>query len=146
MQDMPRPRPPHLQRQVTRHGKVTWYVRMDRGPRTRIRGEFGSPEFDAAYRAAIAGTTPAATGSPDAGSLAWLLARYRESNAWMTLSAATRRQRENIFLHVVETAGAKSFAKVERASIAAGRDRRSGTPAQARRISSTPCAVCSDGH
>jgi hypothetical protein len=47
---MPRPRPPHLHRQVTRHGKTVWYVRIDKGPRVRIRAEFGTPEFDA-YRA-----------------------------------------------------------------------------------------------
>jgi integrase len=60
------------------------------------------------------------------------IARYRETTAWMALSPATRRQRENIFLHVLETAGFKPFAKIERASIVAGRERRSATPAQAR--------------
>lgn len=37
MDDMPRPRPPHLHRQVTRRGEVVWYVRIGHGPRTRIR-------------------------------------------------------------------------------------------------------------
>src|SRR5262249_5835560 len=32
MEDMPRPRPPHLHRQVTRHGKAVWYVRIGKGP------------------------------------------------------------------------------------------------------------------
>ena len=54
MQPMPRPRPPHLHRQVTRHGKTAWYVRTGKGPRTRIRSEFGSPEFDVEYQAALA--------------------------------------------------------------------------------------------
>ena len=27
MLDMPPPRPPHLHREVTRHGKVVWYAR-----------------------------------------------------------------------------------------------------------------------
>ena len=48
---MPRPRPPHLQRQVTQHGKTVWYVRIGKGPRTRIRAEFGTPEFGAEYKA-----------------------------------------------------------------------------------------------
>ena len=52
---MPRPRPPHLQREITRHGKAVWYVRVDRGPRVRLKAEFGTPEFDAEYRAALAG-------------------------------------------------------------------------------------------
>ena len=47
MEPMPRPRPPHLQRQVTRHGKAVWYVRMGKGRRTRIRATFGTPDFDA---------------------------------------------------------------------------------------------------
>jgi integrase len=70
--------------------------------------------------------------SPEAGTLAWLIARYRETTAWTALSPATRRQRENIFLHVLETAGFKSFAKIDTAGIVAGRERRSATPAQAR--------------
>jgi hypothetical protein len=54
MLDMPRPRPPHLQRSESRHGKVVWFVQMKRGaPKIRIRGEYGSPEFDAAYQAAV---------------------------------------------------------------------------------------------
>jgi hypothetical protein len=41
---MPRPRPPHLQRRITRH--FAWYVRRGRGPCIRIRGAYGSPEFE----------------------------------------------------------------------------------------------------
>ena len=40
-----------------------------------------------------------------AGSLAWLIARYRETPAWTSLPLATRRQRENIFRQVIESAG-----------------------------------------
>ena len=70
---------------------------------------------------------------PREGTLSWLIERYRDSAAWTTgLSAATRRQRENIFLHVIETAGEQSFAKITAAIIVAGRDRRAATPAQAR--------------
>ena len=53
--DMPRPRPPHLHRQVTQHGKTVWYVRIGKGPRIRIRAAFGTPEFHSEYQAAIAG-------------------------------------------------------------------------------------------
>jgi hypothetical protein len=54
MPDMPRPRPPHLQRGVSRHSKVYWFVQMKRGaPKIRIRGEYGTPEFEAAYQAAV---------------------------------------------------------------------------------------------
>jgi hypothetical protein len=97
MEPMPRPRPPHLQREETRHGRITWYVRLDKGPRIRIRAAFGSADFDAEYQAAIAGTVRPADAGPVAGTLAWLIAQHRETTAWTALSGATRRQRENIF-------------------------------------------------
>jgi integrase len=134
MDDMPRPRPPHLHRQVTRHGVTVWYVRLGKGLRVRIRSEFGTPQFDSEYQAALAGLPaqqPAAGGN-STGSLSWLIERYRETGAWTGLSLATRRQRENIFKHVLETAGRQSIAKITTASIMAGRDRRVDTPAQAR--------------
>jgi integrase len=129
---MPRPRPPHLHRQVTRHGKVVWYVRVGKGPRARLRSDFGTPEFDGEYQAAISGAPRPKRGSPATGTLAWLVERYRETTAWTTLSAATRRQRENIFKYVLESAGQQPFAKVTGTAILAGRERRSATPAQAR--------------
>jgi len=133
MEDMPRPQPPHLHRQVTRHGKTVWYVRIGKGPRVRIRGEFGSPEFGTEYQAAITGAPrPQQVKGEAVGSLGWLIARYRETTAWAALSVATRRQRENIFLHVIETAGDKPFAKITSEVIVAGRDRRARTPDQAR--------------
>jgi hypothetical protein len=86
---MPRPRPPHLQRQVTRHGKAVWYVRIGKGPRVRITAEFGTSEFDAEYQAAICGRPRQKKGAPATGTLAWLVARYREVGAWTNLSPAT---------------------------------------------------------
>jgi integrase len=128
---MPRPRPPHLHRQVTRHGKTVWYVRIGRGARVRLRSEYGSPEFDAEYQAAIAGA-PRPTKKATVGSLAWLFDRYRETTAWTGLSLATRRQREVIMRGVLTQAGHESAAAIKRAHIVAGRDRRAATPAQAR--------------
>jgi len=130
---MPRPRPPHLHRQVTRHGKTVWYVRVGKGPRIRIRSDFGTPEFGTEYQAAITGAArPQQVKGGAFGSLGWLIARYRETTAWAALSGATRRQRENIFLHAIETAGDKPFSKITSEVIMAGRERRAGTPAQAR--------------
>jgi integrase len=131
MTDMSRPRPPHLQRQITRHGKIVWYVRIGKGPRVRIRSDFGTPDFQAEYQAAVSGT-PRVRKGPASCSLAWLIARYRETTAWTKLSMATHRQRENIFLHVLWTAGDKPFVKIDSAAVIAGRDRRASTPAQAR--------------
>jgi integrase len=130
MADMPRPRPPHLHREATRHGKPVWYVRVGKGP--RIRAEFGTADFDAEYQAAVTGSARPVKGAPPTGTLAWLMARYRETAAWSALSAATRRQRENIFVQVLKTAGEKPFAKIDAGVIRAGCERRAHTPAQAR--------------
>jgi len=132
MLDMPRPRPPHLHRETTRHGKTVWYVRVDKGPRIRLRADYGSPEFDIEYQAAVTGQPRPRSGAPTAGTLAWLIARYRETNAWTVLSPPTRRQRDNIFVHVIESAGGEPYRKITTATITAGRERRASTPAQAR--------------
>lgn len=128
---MPRPRPPHLHRETTRHGKGVWYVRIGKGPRIRVAA-FGSDEFQADYDAAIAGKPKAKRGSPASGTLAWLLEQYRETAVWAGLAAATRRQRDNIFKHVLETAGSAPYAKITARDIEGGRERRAKTPSQAR--------------
>src|SRR5262245_34442379 len=109
---MPRPRPPHLHRQVTRHGKVVWYVRIGKGARTRLRAEFGTPAFNMEYQAAVSGTPRPKRAAPATGTLAWLVQRYRGTTAWTTLSTATRRQRENIFKHVLESAGEQPVGRI----------------------------------
>ena len=137
IQDMPRPRPPHLHRETSRHGRAVWYVRVGKGPRIRLRAEFGSDQFNLEYQAALRGERPAPRGAARAGSLEWLIARYRDSGAWQSLSAATRRQRENIFKQVIKTGGPEPYAAITEKTIAAGRDRRSSTPAQARHFLDT---------
>jgi integrase len=61
-----------------------------------------------------------------------VIARYRETSQWAGLSAATRRQRENIFRGVIATAGDDPFARIVQSTIIAGRERRAETPHQAR--------------
>ena len=128
--DMPRPRPRFLHRETNRHGSTAWYVRKGQGPRTRIRAAFGTPEFEIEYQAAISGQTATSVVAPaeSKASLKWLIDRYRASAEWSALSPATRRQRDNIFVHVVNKAGSKPFVSVTRATIIAGKDRRKETP------------------
>jgi integrase len=97
---MPRPRPPHLHREVNRHGTLVWYVRVGKG--IRIKGIYGTPEFEAVYRAAINGDAPQGAGKAVKGSLEWLWMLYRQTNAWTDLSMATRKQRENIMRGVLK--------------------------------------------
>ena len=135
--NMPRPRPQYLQSERTRHGKLVWYVRIGTGPRTRIRGEYGSAEFMEAYHSAIAGECPKSKEPAARGTLEWLWLLYGQSSAWTDLSDATRKQRENIMKHVLASAGRQPLSKITRATIVAGRDRRAKTPSQAKNFIST---------
>jgi integrase len=138
MEAMPRPRPPHLHRETTRHGKTVWYVRVDKGARIRLRAEFGTEEFNAQYRMAVSVQPPPTKGGPASGTLEWLIDRYRETAAWqIELSAATRRQRENIFKQVIASAGNEPYRRITEGTIIAGRDRRAATPDQARHFLDT---------
>lgn len=132
MSDMPRPRPPYLYPQTSRHGRVTWYVRR-RGKKTPLKAAYGSDDFNAEYRAALDGKPlPAKPGAPHAGTLAWGLDQYRQSAAWLKYSTATRRQRETIFRQVIKTGGNAPIGAVTRAKITEGVDKRAHTPNQAR--------------
>ena len=128
---MLRPRPPHLQRQLTRHGKAVCYARIGKGPRVRIRAEFGTPEFDAEYQAALTANAP----------------RKRWCGAWHACVAdrtlprddrmdqpilATRRNRKNHFKQVIKAAAHQPIRAITQKVIISGRDRRAATPAQAR--------------
>lgn len=133
---MPRPRPPHLIRETTRHGKAVWYVRATIGTRRRVRlkAEFGTPEFWSQYHAAIAGELRPTESKTAHGTLAWLIERYRETTAWTDLSFATRRNRENHFKAVIKTAGHQPARAITQAHMIEARDRRAATPAQARNL------------
>jgi integrase len=134
---MPRPRPQYLHRQITRHGKAVWYVRVGKGPRIRLRAQYGTSKFTAEYEAALAGKPRKPRDAP-AGTLAWLIARYRETAEWQQgLSPTTRRQRDRIFAQVIETAGENAVTWITTETIAAGYERRANTPAQARHFLDT---------
>jgi integrase len=131
MRDMKRPSWPHLERRVSRHGVVCWYVRRGHGLRTRLRAPLGTPEFEAEYLAALQGEPPSKKKGPTAGTLGWLWERYCDSSAWSALSSATRRQRENIMKHVLKAAAKAPLADITKQVILAGRERRQKTPSQA---------------
>ncbi|WP_082482931.1 site-specific integrase [Methylobacterium sp. Leaf123] len=125
---MPRPRPPHLVRETTRHGTVVWYVRVGQGPRTRMREPFGTEGFWRDYRLAVEGKPlPAKTG-PAPGTLSWLIARHMASAEWADLSPATRKQRSGFYKAAEETAGAVPVSQIDRRAILNGRDRRRDRP------------------
>ena len=137
MEAMPRPRPPHLHRQVTRHGKSVWYVRMGKGRRTRIRAAFRH----ARVRCRVSRRH---NGSPT--SVIRQRPRRYACMADRTLSRDARVARfiafdakaaRDILAHIVKSAGKQPYAQITRATIIAGRDRRRETPAQARHFLET---------
>lgn len=128
MDAMPRPRPPHLHRETTRHGKTVWYVRRPGMKRVRMRAEFGTEAFAAEYQTAMAGLAPPQPGASAAHSLARLIGQYKQSLAFARLAPATRRQRELVLYNMIKTAGAQPYAKITRKTIIAGLDRRRETP------------------
>jgi integrase len=127
IQDMPKPRYPHLHREKTRHGAVAWYFRKGGGQRVRIRGEYDSAEFRAAYARAIGGA-PAEQPAAAPKTLRWAIDRYRLSSAWAQLANATRRQKENIFRRVIAISGNERLADIDTDAIRAGRERRKDAP------------------
>ena len=132
--------PPQAHRSVSRHGKVAWYVRVGaRGKKIRIRGEYGSPAFEAAYRDAIVGKglSPEKPVTAPGGTLAWLWMLYRQTGAWTNLKAPTRKQRENIMAHVLKSAGDNPLSQIDKADVIDGIDRRAATPFQAKNFLTT---------
>lgn len=131
--DMRTKLPPYVYRERTRHGRMVCYFRRGKGSRTRLP-EYGSEGFQEAYTAALTqeGPTPTPRRKPGAGSLAWLIARYRETSDYTALSMATRKQRDNIFKNVVDRTGHSPFKDITRHTINAGKEKRKDTPAQSR--------------
>lgn len=128
MDAMPRPRPPHLHREITRHGKTVWYMRRPGMKRVRLRAEYGTEQFAAEYRAAMEGLPTPPPGAPATHSLAWLIGQYKQSLAFARLASATRRQRELVLCRMIKTAGEQPYSKITRKTIIAGLDRRRETP------------------
>lgn len=134
---MPRPRKPHLHKEISRHRKTVWYVRKGHGPRIRLTATFGSDEFNAQYDAALNGVKPVDARGAKHGTLIWLWNAYRKSAAWEALSDATRRQRENIMVRVLDKGGDVPFSEIRRADIVGGIDDRAKTPSAARNFLDT---------
>lgn len=132
-------RPPYLSRRVTRHGKVVWYFWRGEGHKLiRLRAEYGSQEFSDQYAAALSGSIEEPKKTKETPeTIAWLIARYRETSVWAELSAATKKQRENIFARLIRDAGNIPYREVNRASIVATRDAKRDTPAAANNFMKT---------
>ncbi|NTG73235.1 tyrosine-type recombinase/integrase [Agrobacterium rhizogenes] len=131
-EEMPKDLPKHVTKTITRYGKVLFYFRIDKGPRVRLPDNPKSHEFDVAYGACLASKPKPRSKAPAASRTAeWLIGRYMESAAWVTLSAGTRRQRSNIFKHAVEQSGQVEFSAITSKHIRNRLDQMASTPVQA---------------
>ena len=131
---MPKPRWPHLLREVSRHGTVRWVVRVGHGPRIALEGEYGTREFEDEYHAAIKLGGQHADRNIKAnstGTLSWLVARYQGSSAWAALAQATQKKRRNFFKGTLTTAAEMPYKDVTKKHIIEGREARKHTPSQA---------------
>lgn len=140
MEGMPRPRPPHLQRGKSRHGKPYWFVQVKRGaPKIRLRAEYGTDEFETEYQAAIAsGATIKRKPRASKGTVEWAWQLYKASSAWKNdISESTRKQRSNIMKHVLISAGESALEDIDEDAVAAGVERRAATPSQAKNFKQT---------
>jgi len=128
MEDMPRRRYQYVQRQVTRHDTVVWYFRIGAGKRTRLPGDYGSDEFVKAWRELMVGQEVSKDKPVGKFTLRWLVNKYFESAAFKGLASSTQDNRRRILNEVCKTGGNMLVAQIDRATIAAGRDRRASTP------------------
>ena len=132
---MPRPRWPHLLREVSRHGTVRWVVRIGHGPRIALEETYGTREFEDAYHSAISNagndSGKASRTRTSEGTLSWLVARYQASSAWSTLAKATQRQRINFFKGTLTIAAEMPYKDITRKHLIEGREARQHTPSQA---------------
>lgn len=133
---MSRPRLPYLQREEAR-GKTFWYFRRGHDRRVRLKGAYGSPEFLAAYRAALTEKPPSARSARGEGTFEHLWDLYRASPVWAGLSPITRRHREQIMSSALRAAGNQPIERWTRKFIMAGCDARSATPGVARNFLAT---------
>ena len=133
MRHMPKRQLPYLNRQPGRHdnGKVYYYVRVRRGPRIPIAAEYGTPEFLAAYYAAIGGKGATPVPPPtraSKGTLRWLIDNYKRSSDWVQIEPATRKQRDHFFSQMLEFSGDCAVEDITRAVVMEGREFRKATP------------------
>lgn len=143
MQPMPKQKLPYVNRHVNRHGKVYWFFRARHGDRIRLPGDYGSPEWQAAYDAALSGIArlkpPEVRASR--GTLRWLVEHWKRSSDWAGTSIATRRQRDNILQHILAKSGDRAVEEITDDAIRAGREKRKDTPAAANNFLKTMRAL-----
>jgi integrase len=129
MARMPKKRPLYVETYLSRHGRRMWFFRVGKQPRVRLPDEYGSPEFIAAYREALAAHL---AGEKKPGrTLGWLIQQYRVSPAHNALAPETKKQFRYQLDRLIERNANAPLDEITPASIAAGRDARAVKPSDA---------------
>lgn len=122
---------PYLYRDKSRGGR--WRLRAPGRPTVTIKGEFGSPEFAADYRAAMEGEnklTPTAVTKH--GTMAALARSYLRSAAFSALAPATQRSRQYWAETFISRFGTLPVSGLERRHVKTIMDALASTPGAAR--------------
>ena len=114
-----------VEKNLSRHRRVRWYFRPERDePRIRLPDDFGGAEFEAAWRAAVAGQPlPASPSLPrqgrraSRGSLGWLVSLYLASPAFLDNRASTQRPRRTMLEKLAVAHGSTDIEDITRSVI-----------------------------
>jgi integrase len=119
-----------VQTERSRHGKVVFYFRKNGGRRIRLPDNYPSEEFNLEYQRLLASANAVKRLPPvaRAGSLKWLVDKWRQSSDWLKTSPATRKQRDNILAPIIAKNGDLPFAQMKARHIRDGREERKNTP------------------
>jgi hypothetical protein len=120
--------PPNVTRERNRHGTPVYYYRIGKGARTRLP-DYGTPEFEPAYQAALRGdAAPAVVGQRHQrqGTLSWLIAEYKQTLHFRGLDAVTQRKRESFYRQMIAKSGNEPLRAITEKSIIAAREKRTG--------------------
>ena len=123
-----------------RHGRLRWYFRRpDRkgAPRMRLPDAYGSLEFEAAWRACMAGQPLPLPGQSRArarqsrGTLGWLIRLYLTSAEFQAFRPATRKQRVAMLERLASEKGAVDLEDISKGAIQDSLNARRATPPMA---------------
>lgn len=120
--------PPNVTSETNRHGTRVFYYRVGKGARIRLPA-YGTPEFEPAYRAALAGAPlPVAPGSRTAtiGTIRWAIGEYKQSLHWRGLDEVTRRRRDSFFQQMIDQSGERALTAIRERDIVDAREKRTG--------------------
>ena len=106
---------------IDRHGNVRHYFRRGREPKTRLRGLPGSPEFMAAYQAALASVEVLPAASTNT-SIRLLMQMYVASLEFKNLAVVSQRRRRRILEKLCDKAGDRRYDDIRPRNIRKFRD------------------------